>query len=82
MNKFNVLHGEEPNDPPRELNIQPPSAHLKSRTYTPKTSTVVSDIVRRLNHHAIDNGDVEVHPSEFKVESKAEFVRDTDNTPI
>ena len=36
----------------------------------------------RLNHHAIDNGDVEVHPSEFPVEFISEFVPDLDTTPI
>ena len=63
MNQFNDLFGEEPTDPSREWNIQPPVAHFKSRTSPPKTSPVVSDIMGRLNHRAIDNGDVEVHPS-------------------
>ena len=35
-----------------------------------------------LNHHAIDNGDVEVHLSDFKLESNSESVLDTDNKPI
>ena len=36
----------------------------------------------RLNHHAIDNGDVKVHPSEFPVESNFESVPDPYTTPI
>ena len=65
MNKFNALRGNEPTKPPRERNSQPPPAHLKSRTSPPKTSPVVLAIMVRLNIHAIDNGDVEVHPSDF-----------------
>ena len=62
MNQLKALHGEEPTDPPREWKSQTPEGHFKPRTYPPKTSPVVSDIIGRLNHHAIDNGDVEVHP--------------------
>ena len=36
----------------------------------------------RLNHHAIANGDVEVHPSEFSVEYNSESVPDIDTTTI
>ena len=36
----------------------------------------------RLNHHAIDNGDVEVHPSEFPLECNSESVPDPYNTMI
>ena len=82
MNKFNSLHGEQPNYPPRELNIQRPSSHFKSRTSTTKISTVVSAIMGGLNHHSIDNGDVEVHSSEFPVELNSESVQDTDTTMI
>ena len=35
-----------------------------------------------LNHHAIDNGDVEVQPSEFLFESNSESVPYSDTTPI
>ena len=35
-----------------------------------------------LNHHAINNGDIEVHPSMFPVEFNSESVPDTDTTPI
>ena len=62
-NQFNTLHGDEPTETPREWNIQPTIYHFKSSTSTPKTIPVVSDIIGRLNHHAIDNGNVEVHPS-------------------
>ena len=36
----------------------------------------------RLNNHAIENGDVEVRPSDFPAESNYESVPDTDNTTI
>ena len=36
----------------------------------------------KLNPHAIDNDDVEVHPSYFPVESNYESVLDPDNPPI
>ena len=76
INQFNALHGEEPNKPPIECNSQPLSDHIKSRTYPPKARPVVSSIMGRLNHHAIDNVDVEVHPSDFPVELNSESVPD------
>ena len=82
MNQFNVIHGDEPNDPPREWNIQLPAHHFKSSKYTPKTSPVVSDITGRLDHHAIDNVYDEVHPSDFPFKSNYESVPDTDTTAI
>ena len=36
----------------------------------------------RIINHAIDNGDIEFHPSEFPVESNSEYVPDPDTTPI
>ena len=36
----------------------------------------------RINHHAIDSGDVEVHPSEFPVEYNSESVPDLDTTMV
>ena len=60
MNQFNSLHGYEKTDPPIEWNSQPSVAHLKYRTSPPKNSPVFSDIMGRLNHHDIDNVDVEV----------------------
>ena len=71
MNKFNALNGEEPTDPSREWNIQPIEAEFKSSTSPPKTSPVVSYITGIINHHAIYNGYVEVHPSDFPVESNS-----------
>ena len=82
MNQFNDVHGKEPNELPREWNIQPPEAQFKSRTYPPKTSPVLSDIMGRLYHNAIDNSDVEVHPSDFPVEFNSKSVPDPDTTPI
>ena len=82
MNKFNNLHGEEPTDTPREWNSQPLASHFKSRTYSPKNSPVVSAIMGRMNHYAIDNGDVEGKPSEFPVELNYESVPDPSINPI
>ena len=81
-NQLNALHSEEPNEPPREWNIQPPAAHSRSITYPDNTIPMVSDITWIFNHHAIDNGDVEVHPLEFPFESSSESVPDPDTTPI
>ena len=67
MNQLNTLHGYEPNETPREWNIQPPEAHLKYRTSFYKTNPVVSNIVGRFNHYATDNGDVKFPTSEFPV---------------
>ena len=39
--------------------------NFKYQTYPPKTSTVVLAIMGRLNHRDVDNGDVEVQPSEY-----------------
>ena len=63
MNPFNALHGDEPNEPQREWNRKPLVHHFKSSTFPSKTNPVISDITGRPNHHAIDNGDVEVLPS-------------------
>ena len=60
MNQCNNLCGEEPTDPPGEWNSQHTVSHFQYRTYPTKTNPVVSDIMGRLNHHAINNGDVEV----------------------
>ena len=38
--------------------------------------------MRRLNHYAIDNGNVKVNTSEFPAECNSESVTDPDNTPI
>ena len=63
MNKSNDLHGYEPTEPQKEWKSQPPESQFKSSTSPTKTSPVVSDIMGIINHHAIDNGDVGVHPS-------------------
>ena len=67
INQFNALHGEEPNEPPIEWNSQPPAARFKSRTSTPNTSPVVSAIMGIIHNNSIDNGGVEVHPSDIPV---------------
>ena len=43
---------------------------------------MVSAITWRLNHRVIDNGDIEVHPSDFPFESNSESVPDPDTTLI
>ena len=78
--QFNNLHGEEPNEPPRDCKRQPPAPQFKSRTSHPNTTPVVSYIMGRLNHHAIDNCDVEVHSLEFPVNFNYESVQDPGTT--
>ena len=63
MDQFSTLHGKELNEPPREWSRQPPADHFKSRTPPTNTSPVVSPIMGRINHHTIDNGDVEFQPT-------------------
>ena len=82
MNQFNALHGEETTEPPREWNIQPPADHFRPSSSPPKTSTMVSAIMGRLDHRVIDVGDIEVHPLYFPFESNSEYVPDTDTNPI
>ena len=77
-----ILHGDETNEPPEEWNIQPPESHFKYKPSPIINIPVVSSITWRLNQHAIDNGDVEIHPSDFLSESNSELVPDTDTTPI
>ena len=58
MNQLNALHGYKPTEKSIEWNIQPPEVHFKSLKNPPQTSPVVSTIVGRLNHNAVDNDDV------------------------
>ena len=39
-------------------------------------------IIGIIDHHAIENGSVEVYPSEFTVEFNSESVPDLETTPI
>ena len=82
INQFDELHGEEPNEPPREWNIQPTASNFKSRTFTSRNNPVISDIMGRLNHNSIDNGDFKCPYSKFPVEFNSESVTDPDSTPI
>ena len=43
---------------------------------------MISAIMEKLNHHAIDNGDVKIPTSDFPVESSYDSVPDPDTTPI
>ena len=82
INQFDAFHGYKPTDTPIDWNRKPPEAHFKHLNSNPKTSPVVSAITGRLNHNVIDNGDVEVHSSEFPAESNSESVPDTEKNPI
>ena len=79
MNQFNVLNGDEPKDSPREWNSRPPAAQFKSRYSPSRTNPVVSAIMGKLNHHAMDNGDI---TSDFPVESSYVSVPDPETTLI
>ena len=47
---------------------QPTSVNsLKSRTSPSRTNPVISDIMGKLNHHSIDNGDVKFPLQTFKL---------------
>ena len=82
INQFNAHHGNEPKEQPREYNSQPPAAHFKYRTSPSSTNPVISDIMGKLNHHAIYNGDVKIPTSDIPVDSNYDPVPDPDTTPI
>ena len=82
MNKFNELHGNQTDEPPREWNIQPTAVQLKYCTSTPNNRPVVLDLMGRLNHHAVDNGDFDVYTLDCALEYNYHYVTDPDNTPI
>ena len=67
INQFNALHGDKKNEPPRECNIQTPSAHFKCRTSPTNTIHVVSAIMGRFNQNAIYNGDIKIPTSYFQL---------------
>ena len=79
MNQFNALNGDKPKEPLGEWNSQPPEAHFKSRYSPCRTNPVVSAIMGKLNHYAIDNGDI---TSDVPVESNYDSVTDPDTTTI
>ena len=79
MNQLNALHGDKPKEPPGEWNSQPPEAHFKSKSSHSRTNPMVSTIMGKLNHHAINNGDI---TSDVPVESSYDSVPDPDTTPI
>ena len=82
MNQFNALIGAEPTEPPREWNSQPLEFHFKSWKYPPKTSPVILSIMGRINNNSVDNGDVEVYPSEYPFKSTSDLVLDPETTMI
>ena len=67
MNQLNRLYGDEPTDPPIYCNILPLAVQLKSRTSPPNKSPVFFAIMGILNHHVVDNGDIEVYSSEYPI---------------
>ena len=79
MNQFNELHGDNTNKATKEWNIQ---VHLKNHIYAQKRITMGSYIKGRINHHAVDNGDVDVYPSNYPLEYTSASVPDTNNKPI
>ena len=81
-NQFNTIHCDKPEEQPREWNSQPPSAHFKSRSSPSINNPVISDIMGKLNHHAIYNSDVKIPTSDVPVESNYDSVPDPDTTPI
>ena len=82
INQSNSLRGDEPTEPPREWNNQPPEVHFKYRTSPPKTSPVVLYIIGRLNCLSVDNGYVEVYPVEYPFEYTCDSVTDPDTASI
>ena len=58
MNTYNALHGDKPDESPRDWKSQPPTVHLKPCTPTYKTTSMVLGLIGRLNNYAADNGDV------------------------
>ena len=65
INQCKSLRVGEPTEPSTECNKQYQESHFKYRTSPPKTIPVDSAIMERINHHSIDNGVFDVHPSEF-----------------
>ena len=81
-NQFNSLHGDEPKEPPRYFNSQPPADYFESRISPSRTNPIISAIMGKINHHAIDNGDVKILTSDFPAKYNYESVPDPDTTPI
>ena len=79
MNQLNELHSDIPKEPPRKWNNQPSADHFKSSSSPSRTNPVVSAIMGKLNHCAINNGDI---TSDIPVESIYDSVTDPDTTPI
>ena len=79
MNQLNALYDDEPKEPPIEWNSQPPAAHFKYKSSPSRTNSVVSAIMGKLNHHAIDNGDI---TSDDPAESSYDSVPYPDTPPI
>ena len=67
MDYFNTINGDEPKELQREWNNQPPEAHFKSRSSPYRTNHVISAIIGKLNHRAMDNGDVKIPTSDVPV---------------
>ena len=82
MNQINTLHCNEPTEPPRYLNSQPLSVHIKYGTSTPFKIPMFLANMARLNNHVVDNGDVYLYPSEYPFISTSESVPYPDTTPI
>ena len=81
-NKLNEINGDIPTDPPINNKSQPPADQFKSCKPLTKTSPAVLFIMGRLNHYVVDNGDVEVYPSDHLLASTSDSVLYIYNTPI
>ena len=82
MNQFNELHGDKPDKPPSEWDNQTTPVDFKPLPSDPNTSPVVSNIMVRINNHAVDDVNVEVYPSYYLLEYPHESIPHPDNTLI
>ena len=64
-NQYNVIHSDKPTDTTRECSSQPSPVHSEYLNSDPKNIHAVWAIMGRLNHHTVDNGDIEVYTSYY-----------------
>ena len=82
INQSNELRVNETTEPLRYWKSQPPEVHFKYCIPPPNTSPLVSDITGRLNHHAVDNGDLDIYPTDYALKYGYDSVPEPYNTPI
>ena len=87
-NQFNEVHGNTQHEPTKEWTRTSPAAQLKSPNSTTRSSTdkinspIVSDIIGKLNHYAVDNGDIEVYPSDSMIYPDKTPIKSEDNNKM